>query len=216
MHDEFIASVYPDVHGNLKNASEEHILLENPLSSTGTLSSMKNLDFTFGDQFIKEKSPDAEPGKTAVDTEVESMFTVPIHQASSSVPPLSTPVINLSPPKPVSSPFRVPTTTVITTTTLLLPPPPQQQSKIDSELSAHVLELETRCAELEKKNNNMEDTSQNLGSRVFMLELRDLPHKIDQTVNEVVKDVVRTALQAPLKERFKDLPEADMKEMLHQ
>ncbi|GJY05551.1 hypothetical protein Tco_0371491 [Tanacetum coccineum] len=34
-----------------------------------------------------------------MDTEVESMVTVPIHQASSSVPPLSTPVIDLTPPK---------------------------------------------------------------------------------------------------------------------
>ncbi|GJX04657.1 hypothetical protein Tco_0190573 [Tanacetum coccineum] len=37
-----------------------------------------------------------------METEVESMVTVPIHQVSSSVPPLSTPVIYLTPPKPVS------------------------------------------------------------------------------------------------------------------
>ncbi|GJS14475.1 putative reverse transcriptase domain-containing protein [Tanacetum coccineum] len=45
-----------------------------------------------------------EPGKANVETEVESMVTVPIHQASSSVPPLSTPIIDLTPPKPVSPP----------------------------------------------------------------------------------------------------------------
>ncbi|GKB97181.1 hypothetical protein Tco_0983318, partial [Tanacetum coccineum] len=124
------------------------------------------------------KSLENEPGKTTVDTEVESMFIVPIHQASSSVPPLSTPA--------------------------------------DSGLIARVSELEKRCVKLEKKNNNLENTTQNLGSRVFILELRDLPYKIDQIVNEVVKDAVRTALQAPLRERFRDLPKADMKEMLHQ
>nr|GFC11119.1 hypothetical protein [Tanacetum cinerariifolium] len=44
-----------------------------------------------------------EPGNANVETKVESMVTIPIHQASSSVPPLSTPIIDLSPPKPVSS-----------------------------------------------------------------------------------------------------------------
>ncbi|GKA29765.1 hypothetical protein Tco_0716010 [Tanacetum coccineum] len=65
---------------------------------------MKNLDdnFTFGDQFLNDKPMEDEPGKANVETKVESMVTVLIHQASSSVPPLSTPVIDLSPPKPVS------------------------------------------------------------------------------------------------------------------
>nr|GEX61783.1 hypothetical protein [Tanacetum cinerariifolium] len=47
-------------------------------------------------------------------------------------------------------------------------------------------------------------------------QLRDLPHKIDQTVNTVVKEAVHIALQAPLRYRFRDLPEAGMKEILHQ
>ncbi|GKE15922.1 hypothetical protein Tco_1423499 [Tanacetum coccineum] len=45
---------------------------------------------------------------------------------------------------------------------------------------------------------------------------QDLPHKINQTVNEVVKEVVHVAFQAPLRDRFRELPEADMKEILHQ
>ncbi|GJY14339.1 retrovirus-related pol polyprotein from transposon TNT 1-94 [Tanacetum coccineum] len=53
-------------------------------------------------------------------------------------------------------------------------------------------------------------------SKVFTLELQDLPHKINQTVNEVVKEVVHVALQAPFRDRFRELPEADMKEILHQ
>ncbi|GKG09896.1 hypothetical protein Tco_0338642 [Tanacetum coccineum] len=36
----------------------------------------------------------------------------------------------------------------------------------------------------------------------------------DQTV-QAVKEAVQIALQAPLKERFRDLSEADMKEILH-
>nr|GEW91582.1 hypothetical protein [Tanacetum cinerariifolium] len=51
MHDDFIATVYPKVHESLKHVTEEHVHLENPLSSLRTLLSMKNLDnFTFGDQ----------------------------------------------------------------------------------------------------------------------------------------------------------------------
>ncbi|GKC78228.1 hypothetical protein Tco_1129002 [Tanacetum coccineum] len=58
--------------------------------------------------------------------------------------------------------------------------------------------------------------TQALASRIFTLELRDLPRKINQTVNEVVKEAVHVALQAPLQDRFRELPEADMKEILHQ
>nr|GEU74428.1 hypothetical protein [Tanacetum cinerariifolium] len=77
-----------------------------PPSSSGTLSSIKILDdtYTFGDQFFKDKSTKDEPGKQNVDTKVVSMVTVPIYQASTSVPPLSTPIIDLSPPKLVDYP----------------------------------------------------------------------------------------------------------------
>ncbi|GJS38521.1 hypothetical protein Tco_0563564 [Tanacetum coccineum] len=153
-HEEFIAHVYPDVYESLKFPADEHVILEEPLSSSGTLSSMKNLDdaYTIGDQFINDKSTEDEPGKLNMGSEVVSMVTVPIHQTSSSVPPLSTPVIDLSSP---SKP-------------------------------------------LEQKNKNLDNTTQNLGSRVFTLELRDLPHKIDEAVHESVKEVVHVALQAPL------------------
>nr|GEV02936.1 hypothetical protein [Tanacetum cinerariifolium] len=127
--------------GNTHYILLRNIFLENPQSSFRTLSSMKNLDdaFTYGDQFLYDKPMEEEPGKANVETEVESMFTFPIHQASSSVHPLSTPVID-SPPKLVSPPVQEPiftSTTSITTTTLLPPPPPQQprNSVPDPELS---------------------------------------------------------------------------------
>ncbi|GKB49833.1 hypothetical protein Tco_0900586, partial [Tanacetum coccineum] len=183
--------------------NEEHVHEENPLSSNGTLSSMKNLDaFNFDDQFFNDKPTEEDPGKTNIETEVESMVTVPIHQVSSSVPPLSTPVINLSPPKPVPSTTQAPTvftaTTTTTTTTLTLPPPPQQQSITDSELAARVTTLEKKFSDLEQKSKNLDNMTHNLGSRVFTLELQDLPYKINQTVNEVVKEAVHVAFQAPL------------------
>ncbi|GKE40005.1 hypothetical protein Tco_1463410 [Tanacetum coccineum] len=163
--------------------------MENPLSSSGTLSSMKNLDpFTFGDQLINDKSAKEEPRKANVEAEVESMVTVPIYQASSSVPPLSTPVIDLSPPK----------------------------HSTDADLAARISALEKKYADFEQKNKTLKNTTQNLGSRVFKLELCNLPHKINQTVYKVVKEAVQKALQAPLQDRFRDLSEADMKEILHQ
>ncbi|GKD69037.1 hypothetical protein Tco_1323127, partial [Tanacetum coccineum] len=104
-YDEFMANVYPKVQESLKFPTDEHVILEDPLSSTGTLSSMKNLDdaYTIGDQFLNDKSTEDESRKLNVEAEVVSMVTVLIYQASSLVPPLSTSVIDLSPPKPVPS-----------------------------------------------------------------------------------------------------------------
>ncbi|GJW47749.1 hypothetical protein Tco_0079395 [Tanacetum coccineum] len=145
------------------------------------------------------------------------MVTVLIYQASSSIPPLSTLVIDLSPPKPASSTTQAPIFTVTTTTTTTtLPHPPQQKSTTESELAECVTTLEKKFSELEQNNKNLDNTTRNLGSRVFTLELRDLPHKIDEAVRENVKEAVQIALQVPLRDRFKDLLEADMKEMLHQ
>ncbi|GJU31847.1 putative reverse transcriptase domain-containing protein [Tanacetum coccineum] len=185
---------------DLKFPADKHVILEDPLSPSGTLSLMKYLDdaYTIGDQFLNDKSTEYELAKTQF-------------------PPLSTPVIDLSPPKPVPSTTQAPifTATTITTTTTL-PPPPQQQSTTDSELVARVTALEKKFCDFEQKSNTLDNTTQNLRSRVFTLELQDLPHKINQTVNEVVKEVVYLALQSPLKDRFRELPEADMKEILHQ
>ncbi|GJW97706.1 hypothetical protein Tco_0179514 [Tanacetum coccineum] len=145
-HKEFMVNMYPDVHESLKFLADEHVILEEPLSSFGTLSYMKNLDdaYTIRDQFINDKSTEDEPGKLNMESEVVSMVTVPIHQASSLVPPLSTLVIDLlSPSKLVSSATQAPIFTATTTTiTSTLPPPPQQQSSIDSELDVRVTTLE--------------------------------------------------------------------------
>nr|GEV78392.1 hypothetical protein [Tanacetum cinerariifolium] len=127
MHEDFTATLYPEVHKSLKLTIEEQVYIENQPSSSRTLSSMKNLKdaFTFGDQFLNDKLTEEESGKANLETEVESISTVPIHQASLSVPLLSTPIIDLSPPKPVLPPIQEPIfTTTTTTTTILLPPLP--------------------------------------------------------------------------------------------
>nr|GEV21207.1 hypothetical protein [Tanacetum cinerariifolium] len=52
-HEEFMANVYPDVHVSLKLPVDEHVIFKEPLRSSRTLSSMKNLDdaYTFVDYF---------------------------------------------------------------------------------------------------------------------------------------------------------------------
>ncbi|GJY66177.1 hypothetical protein Tco_0468415 [Tanacetum coccineum] len=192
-YDEFMTDLYPKVQESLKFPADEHVLLEDPLSSTRTLSLMKNLEdaYAIGDQFINDKSTDDEPSKLNVEAEVVSMVNVPIYQASSSVPQLSMLVIDLSPPKPASSTTQTPIFTATTTTTTTpLPPPPQQQSTTKSELAERVAALKKKLSDLEQTNKNLDNTTRNLGSRVYTLELRDLPHKINEVVPENVKEAV--------------------------
>nr|GEY39340.1 hypothetical protein [Tanacetum cinerariifolium] len=66
------------VHENLKVTTKEQVHMDNLPSSFETLLSMKNLDdaFTFGDQFLNDKSSKGEPGKANVETKVESMASM--------------------------------------------------------------------------------------------------------------------------------------------
>ncbi|GJS71542.1 hypothetical protein Tco_0704383 [Tanacetum coccineum] len=80
------------------------------------------------------------------------------------------------------------TATATTTTSItILPLPPQlQQSTTDSILIKRISELEQHMADL-----------------------------VSKAVDEIVKDAIDWAIQAPHRDRFIDLPEADMKEILH-
>ncbi|GJS63980.1 retrovirus-related pol polyprotein from transposon TNT 1-94 [Tanacetum coccineum] len=135
------------------------------------------------DEFMADLYPKVQEKKTQCGSRMVSMVTVPIYQASSLVLPLSMPVINLLPPKHASSTTQalIFTTTTMTTLTTL-PPPPKQQSTTESELAKRVAALEKKFYDLEQTNKNLDNTTRNLGSRVYTLELMDLPHKIDEVV----------------------------------
>nr|GEW01821.1 reverse transcriptase domain-containing protein [Tanacetum cinerariifolium] len=64
------------------------VILEELASSTWTLSSLQHLakDFSFGDQFFNDNE------KTTAETEAESMVSVTIHQDTSAIPPMTSPV----------------------------------------------------------------------------------------------------------------------------
>ncbi|GJR36157.1 hypothetical protein Tco_1211841 [Tanacetum coccineum] len=121
MDEDFYATAYPKVHENLKLRTDEHVILENPESSSATLSSMKNLDETdnFGDQFLNDKPTEDDQEKTNVVDETDSIIPDPSHQTNTSAPPVTTPVINISSPKPSSQvnapPINTEATAIITT-----------------------------------------------------------------------------------------------------
>nr|GEY95703.1 hypothetical protein [Tanacetum cinerariifolium] len=117
LYERFTATIYPNVQENLKLAVEEPVLLEEPASSSGTLSSLQHLsrDFTFGDQFFSDKPSDADK---SAETEVESMVNVPIQQALSSISLMTSLIIDLtSRPESPKEHQQLKATTTDTTTT---------------------------------------------------------------------------------------------------
>ncbi|GKE07639.1 retrovirus-related pol polyprotein from transposon TNT 1-94, partial [Tanacetum coccineum] len=185
---------------NLKLPTKDQVILEEPASSSGTLSTLQNLekDLSFNDQFFIEKPQEEESGKTNVEAEVQSMVLVPIHQDTSSVPPMTTPVIDLTKSQSDSPlPTSTATISIITKITTPLPPPPPQpqQSTADPILVKCIGELEQHMAGLIQNNLALEES---------------------QAVGEIVTDAVDWAMQAPLRARFRHLPTVDMKEILQQ
>nr|GFA79617.1 hypothetical protein [Tanacetum cinerariifolium] len=149
----FTATIYPNVKENLKLAVEEPVLLEEPASSSRTLSSLQHLSrepvlleepasssrtlsslqhlsrgFSFGDQFFSDKHLDADKH---AETKVESMVNVMIQQALSSISLMTSPIIDLTSrpesPKEHQQLKATTTDTTTTTTTTTLPPPQAPQ-----------------------------------------------------------------------------------------
>ncbi|GJT33367.1 hypothetical protein Tco_0923786 [Tanacetum coccineum] len=50
---------------------------------------------------------------------------------------------------------------------------------------------------------------------LYKLENQDIPNQVSKAMDEIVMDAIDWAMNAPLRERFRDLPEVDMKEILH-
>ncbi|GJV67519.1 hypothetical protein Tco_1483028 [Tanacetum coccineum] len=224
MDEEFTATAYPNVQENFKLTVDDPVIPEEPASSTGTLSSLQHLakDFSFSDQFFNDKPLEANNEKTTADTEAESMVSVTIHQDTSAIPLMTSLVIDLVfvPDSPtVHRPLPTATTATATTTTTImttipLPPQPQQVSS-DSILINRLGELEQHIADLVDANQALEERLDKHGSRLYRLENQDIPNQVSKVVDEIVTDAIDWAMHVPLRERFRDLPEANMKEILH-
>ncbi|GJS01622.1 hypothetical protein Tco_0318130 [Tanacetum coccineum] len=130
MDEGFIATAYPEVQVNLKLTVDEHMILEELVSSTRTFSSLQHLtkDFSYGDQFIDDKPSEANNKKKTSDTEAES-------------------IIPNSPNIHWPLPTTTTTTSATTTTTLPLPPQPQQGPS-DPIIIKRIGELEELIADL--------------------------------------------------------------------
>ncbi|GJU58751.1 hypothetical protein Tco_1236517 [Tanacetum coccineum] len=203
MDEDFYATAYPSVHDNLKLRTDEHVTLESPPSTTEPLLSLKNLDdtYNFGDQFINDKPTKDDQNKSNVEAETVFIIPDPSHQTDTSAPPVSTPVINISSPKPSSPPVHAPLITAstgITSTILALPPPLPTQSSSNSDLAARVADLEKRNVNLEHAFTTQNKTINNISFKIFKLEHRDLEYRIDNYVRDAVKDSVEVALRALL------------------
>nr|GEZ25946.1 hypothetical protein [Tanacetum cinerariifolium] len=77
-------------------------------------------------------------------------------------------------------------------------------------------ELEHIMANLIQENKGLEERLDSHEARVYTLEQLDIPHQVSKVVSKVVTEAVDWAMQAPLRYRFRDLPKADRKEILHQ
>nr|GFA83459.1 hypothetical protein [Tanacetum cinerariifolium] len=71
-------------------------------------------------------------------------------------------------------------------------------------------------ANLIQENKHLEERLDSHGARLYTLKNLDIPHQVSKAVDEIVTDAIDWAIQAPLQNRFRDLPEADMKEIIHQ
>nr|GEV63166.1 hypothetical protein [Tanacetum cinerariifolium] len=79
-----------------------------------------------------------------------------------------------------------------------------------------ISELEHILADLIQVNKNIKERLNKHRARLYTLEQLDIPQHVSIPVSEVVTDTVDWAMQSPLRNRFRDLLEADMKEILHQ
>ncbi|GKE32359.1 E-beta-farnesene synthase [Tanacetum coccineum] len=201
MDEEFTTTAYPNVQENLKLPTEGEVRLEEPASSVGTLSSLQNLDkeLSFTNQFLSKKSQEDEPEKTNIEAEVQSMVTVPIHQDTSSVPLMTTLVIDLIVSQPIPTSVQAPLPTITatatattTTTTTTLPPIPSQlqQDSSDSILIKSIGELKQHMADMVEVNQALEERLDKQGSRLYKLENLNIPHQVSKVVDEIVTDAV--------------------------
>nr|GEW21301.1 retrovirus-related Pol polyprotein from transposon TNT 1-94 [Tanacetum cinerariifolium] len=160
----FTATAYPKVQENLKLTVEEQLW-----------------------RFFGDKPSKADNDKANAETEVESMVSVTIQQDMSSIPLMTSSIIDLisRPEFPkVNQQFKA--TTIKTTTTTTLPPlPSQQQSIAEAMMMKRIGELEHIMANLIQENKGLEERLDKHGARLYTLEQLDIPHQVSKAVTDM-------------------------------
>ncbi|GJU98774.1 hypothetical protein Tco_1328045 [Tanacetum coccineum] len=160
--------------------------MDEEFTTTAYLNVQENLKLPTEDQPHEEES-----WKTNAETEVQSMVSVLIHQDTSSVPPMTTSVIDLTTMQSDSPlPTSTTTTSIITTTTAIPPTHQPQQSTTYPILVSRIGELEQHMADLIQNNLALEEKLDKHGTRLYNLENLNIPHKVSQAVDEKVIDAV--------------------------
>nr|GFD14107.1 hypothetical protein [Tanacetum cinerariifolium] len=83
-------------------------------------------------------------------------------------------------------------------------------------LKKRIGELEHIMANLIQDNKHLEERLDSHGARLYTLENLDIHQQVSKAMDEIVTNVVDWAIQALLHNHFRDLPKANMKEILHQ
>nr|GEX87069.1 hypothetical protein [Tanacetum cinerariifolium] len=94
---EFTTTAYPNVQGNLKLPSKDPVILEEPARSTGTLSSLQNLEkeISFTDQFFVRSNMKKNQEKPMLKQRF-SQWSRSLFIKTPPVPPMTTPVMDLT------------------------------------------------------------------------------------------------------------------------
>nr|GEZ86102.1 hypothetical protein [Tanacetum cinerariifolium]GEZ88846.1 hypothetical protein [Tanacetum cinerariifolium] len=83
-------------------------------------------------------------------------------------------------------------------------------------LIKHIGELKQIMVNLIQDNTHLEERLDSNRARLYTLKNLDIPRQVSKAMDEIVTDAVDWAIHALLQNRFRDFPEADMKEILHQ
>ncbi|GJR94133.1 hypothetical protein Tco_0266307 [Tanacetum coccineum] len=190
MDEEFTTTAYPNVQENLKLPTEGQVRFEEPANSAGTCLIYKILTRNL-----------ASPISSLRRSHRKTNLRKPI---------LNRRFISTTVQAPL--PTSTATITTIITTTSLLPPPTQlQQGSLYSILIQLIGKLEQPIADLLQDNLALEERLDKHGSNLYKFENLDIPHQVSKAVDEIVTNAIDWAIQAPLGDRFRDFPEADMK-----
>nr|GEX00009.1 hypothetical protein [Tanacetum cinerariifolium] len=83
-------------------------------------------------------------------------------------------------------------------------------------LIKRISELEQIMTNLIQDNKHLEERLDSHEAYLYTLENLDIPQQVSKAVDKIVTDAVDWAIQASLRNRFRDFPKADMKEIFHQ